>query len=79
MAVADTDFETRFARFAEACGPAVFEDLLPTGSRVAFFEGAPGFPGLVELVELTPGQEAAYAGLRELCRDWDGSEPWRTS
>lgn len=79
VAVTAIDFDARSERFAEACGPAVFEDLLPTGSRVAFFEGAPGFPGLVELVELTPGQEAAYRGLRELCSDWDGSDPWRTS
>ncbi|WP_158268803.1 VOC family protein [Salinibacterium hongtaonis] len=77
VAVATNDFDTRARSLSEASGQAVFEDVLPTGARVAFFDGAPGQPGMVELVELTSAQSASYDSLRELCRTWDGTDPWR--
>lgn len=77
VAVSTNDFDARARSLARASGPAVFEDVLPTGARVAFFDGAPGQSGMVELVEVTSAQSASYDALRELCRDWDGTDPWR--
>lgn len=77
VAVVAADFDGRAAQLASSGGPAVFEDVLPTGAHVAFFAGASGFPGLVELVELTPAQAAGYRELQALCTDWDGRDPWR--
>jgi hypothetical protein len=79
VAIADHDFDKRAAVLQSAGGAPIFEDVLPTGARVAFFQGAPGFPALVELVELTPAQQAGYDSLHALCRGWDGTEPWRVA
>lgn len=72
-------FDERAAGLVAVGGPATFEDVLPSGARVAFFPGAPGSAGLIELVELTPAQAAALEDLRAVCAGWDGTDPWRTA
>ena len=79
VAITTEEFDEQAARLASLAGPATLEDTLPTGARVAFFDGAVGYPGMVELVELTPAQARTYDDLRAACTDWDGADPWRRS
>lgn len=77
VALTTETFDERAAHLTAACGEAAFTDVLPSGSRVAFFDPAPGVPGMTELVEVTATQEAFYASLRAACAEWNGSDPWR--
>lgn len=75
-AVADLDAELR--RYRALGGREVFEDVLPSGARVVYVEPAGDLlPGLIELIELTPGQEVTLTNMYSASRNWDGAEPIR--
>ena len=50
---------------------------LPSGSRVMYLDPAGALPGMLELIEHTPAQEARYAEIHRTAIDWDGSDPVR--
>jgi hypothetical protein len=51
---------------------------VPTGGKVAYFEGGAGAPGFVELIPATPGMEAGFHRFWEAAQDWDGKDPVRS-
>lgn len=51
---------------------------VPTGGKVAYFEGGEGAPGFVELIPVTPGMEAGFHRFWEATQDWDGKDPVRS-
>jgi hypothetical protein len=50
---------------------------VPTGGKVAYFEGGVGAPGFVELIPATPGMDAGFSAFWEQTRGWDGKDPIR--
>jgi len=50
---------------------------VPTGGKVAYFEGGPGAPGFVELIPATPGMDEGFTSFWRQTRDWDGKDPIR--
>jgi len=50
---------------------------VPTGGRVAYFEGGAGAPGFVELIPATDGMDAGFTAFWEQTRNWDGKDPIR--
>ncbi len=50
---------------------------VPTGGRVAYFEGGAGAPGFVELIPATAGMDAGFTAFWQQTRDWDGKDPIR--
>jgi hypothetical protein len=50
---------------------------VPTGGEVAYLDGGPTRPGMVELIEYGPGMDAVFTAFWQASRDWDGSEPIR--
>jgi hypothetical protein len=61
---------------AEGYAP-VYTTRTPAGSRVAYFDTTDRLPGMVELLELTPAQDARLAAMRDAAAGWDGSDPVR--
>ena len=51
---------------------------VPTGGKVAYFEGGVGAPGFVELIPATPGMDEGFTRFWEQTRDWDGKDPIRS-
>jgi len=58
-------------------GEVVFEDLLPSGSRVVFVDPGDALPGMVELVERTRAQTMLLDRMRAAAAAWDGADPIR--
>jgi hypothetical protein len=50
---------------------------VPTGGKVAYFEGGAGAPGFVELIPATAGMDEGFTHFWEQTRDWDGKDPIR--
>jgi methylmalonyl-CoA/ethylmalonyl-CoA epimerase len=71
------DFEAELARLHGKGFQTAFEDVLPTGARIAYVDTSTDLPGMLELVERTPDQLASYGRIHAASLDWDGSEPLR--
>lgn len=54
-----------------------FRALSQRGARVVYLDGLPHLPGMVELIEMTPAQEAFYTSIYAAGLTWDGSDPIR--
>lgn len=50
---------------------------VPTGGKVAYFEGGVGAPGFVELIPATPGMDEGFGHFWDATRNWDGKDPIR--
>ncbi|MBT2187028.1 VOC family protein [Sphingobium nicotianae] len=50
---------------------------VPTGGKVAYFEGGAGAPGFVELIPATAGMDEGFTRFWEQTREWDGKDPIR--
>jgi hypothetical protein len=50
---------------------------VPTGGKVAYFEGGAGAPGFVELIPATTGMDEGFSHFWDATRNWDGKDPVR--
>lgn len=66
------DFDAELARLHMLGCETAFEDVLPTGARIAYVDTQPRLPGMLELLERTPDQLASYARIHAASLDWDG-------
>ena len=75
--VATDRFEAEAARYAQRGYELAFYDVLPVGSRIAYFDTTRDLPGMVELIEMNEAQERRYARLRAEALAWEGGDPVR--
>jgi hypothetical protein len=71
------DFETSVATNVAAGYDVAFSDTVPNGARIAYLDTTSALPGMLEIIEMTPGQHALYTAIYRACLDWDGLEPVR--
>lgn len=71
------NFEADVAAYAARGLALVYESVLPTAARLAYFDSNEELGGMIELVELNPAQEAVYTAVYRAAQDWDGSDPVR--
>jgi hypothetical protein len=76
--VAQEDIEEEVARRIARGEVLAHRAQVPTGGKVAYFEGGEGAPGFVELIPVTPGMEAGFHRFWEATQDWDGKDPVRS-
>lgn len=50
---------------------------VPTGGKVAYFEGGQDAPGFVELIPATDGMDKGFTAFWEATQNWDGKDPIR--
>lgn len=71
-AIVTSRFDEDVARMEAAGCEEAFSDLLPSGARVVYMDATPDLPGMIELVERTPGAGGGLRGdpprLRQLGR-----------
>jgi hypothetical protein len=71
------DFDAELARLHGLGFETAFEDLLPSGARIAYVDTRASLPGMLELVERTPDQLETYGRIHAASVNWDGSDPIR--
>jgi hypothetical protein len=76
-AVMPEDFEAELARLHAQGFETAFEDVVPSGARIAYVDTQASLPGMLELVERTSDQLATYGRIHEASLGWDGSDPIR--
>ena len=70
-------FDAEVARYAALGYEEAFYDVLPSGARVVYVDATRDLPGMIELVEHTPGQERVYTTIQQASAGWDGTDPVR--
>lgn len=75
---ASVDIDADIARYKEQGFHVAFEDVLPTGARVAYVDTTAALPGMTELIGMNPAQEAFYTSIYHASLAWDGSDFYRT-
>jgi len=50
---------------------------VPTGGEVAYMDGGPQAPGMVELIQATEGMDKTFTSFWRASLGWDGSDPIR--
>jgi hypothetical protein len=76
-AIGVTDVDAEVARFAGYGYPVAFEDQVPSGARIVYVDATAELPGMIELIEMTEGQERMYTMFRDAALAWDGTDPVR--
>ena len=76
--IAQEDIEDEVARRIARGEVLAHRAQVPTGGKVAYFEGGEGAPGFVELIPVTSGMEAGFHRFWEATQDWDGKDPVRS-
>jgi hypothetical protein len=71
------DFDAALSAHLERGHEEAFYDRLPSGSRVVYVDTKGELPGMIELVEHTPAQEAVYTNIWRASLGWDGRDPLR--
>jgi Glyoxalase/Bleomycin resistance protein/Dioxygenase superfamily len=80
VALATETFSATVEQFRARGHEVVFEarsSAADGGTRVAFLDRPDALPGMLEIMELDPGSEEAYAAMHAMSRQWDGREPVR--
>lgn len=75
--IATRELEADVERLRTQGGKVAFRARSQRGARVVYLDGLGTLPGMVELIELTPAQEAFYTGIHAASLNWDGSSPIR--
>ncbi|MBS1892594.1 MAG: VOC family protein [Actinobacteria bacterium] len=65
------------ARFTAKGYEVVLADRLPTGGEVRYLDTTKDLAGMVELIEMNPGQERHYTSFHAASLAWDGEDPVR--
>ncbi|WP_199434767.1 VOC family protein [Qaidamihabitans albus] len=71
------DLDTEVARYRDEGHEVAFSDTLPSGARVTYVDTTSVLPGMVELIEMSPKQEATYTRIYLASVGWDGTEAVR--
>ncbi|NYT25148.1 VOC family protein [Alcaligenaceae bacterium] len=72
LGLACADFDADFKKYQGMGYEPAFCATNVRGARIAYFDTTPDFPGMMELIEMTPSQDAFLGKLYEASRDWDG-------
>jgi hypothetical protein len=76
FAIVTRDFDAELAKYRSTGFEIAFSDRL-LGSRIVYFDTTSVLPGMTELVEYSPGIEAAQSAGFYSAQNWDGSNPIR--
>ena len=76
-AVATDAFDREVEEHRSRGCEAAFTARSARGYRIAYMDTTQDLPGMVELIELTPGLEERYANMYRAALDWDGTNPVR--
>ena len=74
-----TDLDAELERCAARGYEQAYSDRLPSGARIVYVDSTRDLPGMIELVEYTPAQEAVYSNIYRASIGWDGSDPIRAA
>lgn len=77
--LASEDIDGDIARMEEDGYALAFRAGVGSGGEVAYLDGGPGRPGMLELIEATPGMDRGFTAMWQASLDWDGSDPLRGS
>lgn len=75
-ATATPTFDEDLARLQREGSSLVASAKVAIGGRVSYLE-KPSLPGMIELIELTPGAAELFAMIHGASRNWDGRDPIR--
>ena len=75
--VAAQDFDGSLEQYRSAGYELAFFARVPTGGRVAYMDTTSDLPGMVELIELGAGFDAAFGRFYAAAISWDGKDPVR--
>jgi hypothetical protein len=76
-AIGSRDFDADVARYRDQGLEIAFSDTSPRGARVVYVDISAEMPGMLEIIEMTPGLEARYTTFQQASVDWDGRDPVR--
>lgn len=76
--VATNHFDRDLAQYHAAGYETGFLAGVPTGGRVAYMDTTAHLPGMIELIEIGAGFEAAFGGFYRATIAWDGKDPVRS-
>jgi hypothetical protein len=77
-AVATRDVDAALARYRDRGYELVYEDRLPSGAFVGYIDSSLTMPGMIEVIEMTSGQEQTLTAFWQAAQQWDGvSDPVR--
>jgi hypothetical protein len=71
-AIGARDFDAAVAHYNGQGYPTVFSDISPRGVRVAYVDTTSMLPGMLEIIEMTPGVEEQYQTMFNGTQEWDG-------
>jgi hypothetical protein len=71
-AIGARDFDAAVAHYNAQGFPTVFSDISPRGVRVIYVDTSAVLPGMLEIIEMTPGAEAQYQTMFDAVQTWDG-------
>jgi len=77
FAITTDDMDAEIARLSARGYAVCFEDRVPSGGRVTYVDATTDLPGMVEIIEMTPAQEAKFAAFSHAATTWDGTDPVR--
>jgi hypothetical protein len=75
--VASDDIDRDIARMTSQGYALAFRAGVPTGGDVAYMDGGAAMPGMIELIQATPGMDAAFTNMWRASVAWDGKDPIR--
>jgi hypothetical protein len=74
--VASADIDADIARMEKDGYTLAFRAGVGSG-EVAYMDGGAGRPGMLELIEASPGLDASFTAMWRASLDWDGRNPLR--
>lgn len=77
LGMASLDFEADVKKYSAMGYEMAFYGENLRGARIAYFDTRPDFPGMLELIEMTPSQDAFLGKMYEVSKGWDGTDPVR--
>jgi hypothetical protein len=76
--VASDDVDGDIARLEKEGYTLAFRAGVPTGGEVAYMDGGPDKPGMLELIAANPGMDRGFTAMWQASVDWDGADPLRS-
>lgn len=76
LGVASEDIDADVARYEKDGWTLAFRAGVGNG-EVAYLDGGPARPGMIELIEASSGLDASFTAMWRASLDWDGTDPLR--
>jgi Glyoxalase/Bleomycin resistance protein/Dioxygenase superfamily len=76
--IATSNFDRDVEKYKQRGYELAFFARVPSGGRVAYMDGSNDLAGMVELIELGPGFDAAFGRFYAATIAWDGKDPIRS-